>query len=152
MKTVFPKSNIQIQGEIYIWNEDNKQTVVELAGLKTGKSGVYCLRNKLNGRLYIGMTDNLEKRRNRHFRDLKRGIHNNELLQRDCMELNSSCEAIYDPKDIYEFEIIQYCFPSQLTFWENLLIKAIQPYYNIASKEKEIPTYDELIGDDHEID
>jgi group I intron endonuclease len=46
------------------------------------KSGVYRIRCSNNGRIYIGSTIDLDKRRRSHRNDLERGQHSNRYLQR----------------------------------------------------------------------
>lgn len=146
MTIKFPKSNIEISGKLeirtvkqYDGGEYGLEIEVDLTPLKQSKSGVYCLRNKLNGRLYIGMTRNLETRKWRHINDLKKGIHSSKSLQFDYNEIRGFSE--FD--DEFEFEVIIYCYPSQLTFWEGILIDNLNPYYN-PKKKKEL-TYDDII-------
>jgi group I intron endonuclease len=45
------------------------------------KSGIYCIKNKTNGKVYVGSAVNLQKRRNTHFRILRNGNHANAPLQ-----------------------------------------------------------------------
>jgi len=45
------------------------------------KSGIYCIRNKANGKAYVGSAINLQKRRNTHLRRLRDGKHVNAPLQ-----------------------------------------------------------------------
>lgn len=151
MKTKFKQSNIQIMGTVNIWIDGEHFKNIEVNPVKTGKSGVYCLRNKLNTRLYIGQARNLENRYNRHMRDLIAGEHCNKLILDDyisgtkelAIKYDDSSKSIYYPSDLFEFEVIIYCYPSQLTFWEHLLITNLNPYYNI---KKEIPSFEELTG------
>lgn len=143
MKTKFAKSKIEITNAIIFMNYfDGNNIPIDIFPLKQSKSGVYCLRNKLNGRLYIGMARNLFIRRDRHLNDLMHGKHHSKFLQKDFDDINKNPEGSFDWgiafDERFEFEIIIYCYPSQLTFWENILIKQLQPYYNVASKEKEI--------------
>jgi group I intron endonuclease len=44
-------------------------------------SGIYVIRNKINGNIYIGSTSNFSKRRSRHFRYLQKNCHENRHLQ-----------------------------------------------------------------------
>lgn len=44
-------------------------------------SGIYAIRNKVNGKRYIGSSTNLRKRRERHMRELAAGTHSNRKLQ-----------------------------------------------------------------------
>lgn len=46
------------------------------------QTGIYCIRNKVNGKVYIGSSRNCYHRvRGQHFDKLQRGIHNNPHLQ-----------------------------------------------------------------------
>lgn len=45
-------------------------------------SGIYSIENLDNGKLYIGYTENIEKRLKEHKNALRRGDHDNEKLQR----------------------------------------------------------------------
>lgn len=143
MAAKFPKSNIFISSQINIFikkeNGDTENIGIGMGeGLKQSKSGVYCLRNKLNGRLYIGMARNLENRKNSHFRNLMSCEHVNKLLLSDYAEIGGADitgEGLH-PSEIFEFEIIIYCYPSELTFWEKMLIDNLHPYYNIKRKKE----------------
>lgn len=165
MKTKFKQSNISISGQVVInivngVEQGEIEIGVDLNGSKgKTKSGVYCLRNKLNGRLYIGQARNLENRYNRHMRDLRTGEHCNNIIYQDYI---SYCgEGINDypnPQDIFEFEVIIYCRPSELCFYEHLLISNLQPYYNIH-KQKEtnidkstLYSVDELLWEDNNLE
>lgn len=143
MTTKFKKSNINIQGKLWIniiENDIDTTIGIDLNGLKHSKSGVYCLRNKLNSRLYIGMARNLEVRKQRHTRDLRNNQHCSKSLQLDFDELvigdiigvNKS-----NFEDIFEFEVIIYCYLSELTFWEKILIDNLHPYYNVKKKKED---------------
>ena len=46
-------------------------------------SGIYKIENNLNGKIYIGQTQNVFKRRAEHFIALRRGRHPNQEMQRD---------------------------------------------------------------------
>jgi hypothetical protein len=159
----FNKSNIDVYGEITIRIGKKENPIladnrfdIQLRGLKQSKSGVYCLRNKLNDRLYIGMARNLENRRNRHMRDLEKGEHCNNIIYQDYIAYcGDGINEYPKPSDVFEFEVIIYCYPSQLTFWEGILIDNLKPYYNIHKKKeiKYTPISDEEIVDMiHEMD
>ena len=55
----------------------------ELPNCKTNVSGVYSIRCKKNGRIYIGESENIEIRWCQHKMDLKYHKHYNKLLQED---------------------------------------------------------------------
>lgn len=42
---------------------------------------IYKITNKINNKNYIGLTNNIERRKNRHFIDLKMNKHDNHFLQ-----------------------------------------------------------------------
>lgn len=45
------------------------------------KTGIYIIWNKLNGHRYIGRSNDIDRRWNKHRSELRRGIHNNQHLQ-----------------------------------------------------------------------
>jgi len=45
-------------------------------------SGVYLIKNNVNKKIYVGSSLNIYKRINKHFAELRRGKHYNNLLQR----------------------------------------------------------------------
>lgn len=44
---------------------------------------IYKIENIVNGKKYIGLTNNINRRRVRHFTDLKCGVHDNSFLQKE---------------------------------------------------------------------
>ena len=62
------------------------------------KSGIYKIINKKNNVVYVGQSENLNTRFNRHIYRLKRNEHHNESMQR---AFNKHGE------DIFEYEIIE---------------------------------------------
>lgn len=44
---------------------------------------IYKIENLVNGKKYIGLTNNIQRRRARHFTDLKCGRHDNSFLQKE---------------------------------------------------------------------
>jgi len=135
MKTKFKQSDITICGAITIYDGENFKELITINGSKgKTKSGIYCLRNKLHPeRYYIGMARNLETRLQHHFSDLYLNKHKNRLLQEDFDQINMTFSGNW--KDgfnwMFEMEVIIYCRPSELEFYENILINNLNPYYNI---------------------
>lgn len=52
----------------------------------TIKSGIYLIRNILNGKCYVGSSKNLEWRKHRHFTQLRNGDHHCSHLQRSFLK------------------------------------------------------------------
>lgn len=46
------------------------------------KSGIYTITNLINNKMYVGFTNNLDNRRDGHISCLRRGVHQNTILQR----------------------------------------------------------------------
>lgn len=59
---------------------------------------IYKIQNLINNKIYIGLTNNIERRRNRHFSDLRNNRHDNNFLQKEFNiygEENFSFEVIF---------------------------------------------------------
>lgn len=65
---------------------------------KNKKSGVYQILNEGNGKIYIGSSTNLAKRKNEHFRLLRKNKHKNRYLQ---FSFNKN-------PDVFKFKVIEY--------------------------------------------
>lgn len=52
-----------------------------MAASQSNTSGIYAIRNLVNGKVYVGSAVQLQRRRHRHFWDLARGVHPNRHLQ-----------------------------------------------------------------------
>lgn len=46
-------------------------------------AGIYCIKNTINGRCYVGQSSDLYRRRKQHFEALKHNQHKNNLMQMD---------------------------------------------------------------------
>ena len=76
--------------------------------------GIYKIVNKINEKVYVGLTTNLRTRKNRHFSTLKSNKHENVHLQ---FSVNK-----YGIKN-FEFEIIEKCEKNELDEREKYWIK-----------------------------
>lgn len=63
-------------------------------------SGIYCIRNIINNKVYIGKSINLLKRKTSHFSNLKQNKHKNFKLQGSINKYGI---------DKFIFEILEYC-------------------------------------------
>ncbi len=87
--------------------------------------GIYRVRNIINNYFYIGQSKNLNRRKNHHFASLKRGDNDNKNLQR---EYNEHGEFNFI------FEILLYCEPNELLYYEQKLVDLYDPEYNICKE------------------
>jgi group I intron endonuclease len=96
----------------------------------TNKTGIYCIRNQVNKKIYIGSTKNsFAIRKNKHLRLLRKNIHYNEHLQNAWN---------YYKEENFSFEILFICLPEECEKYEGEFIKLYSSYkreygYNIAS-------------------
>ena len=88
-------------------------------------SGIYQIRNKINGKRYIGQSVDLDKREQGHFNMLKSGTHRNSHLQNSYNKHG---------KEAFEFKVILYAEPNKLTRYEQELVDKHKPeeLYNIC--------------------
>lgn len=54
---------------------------IELSEENNKLSGIYCISNTINNKIYIGSTNCFTRRRNQHFLELRGKYHNNPILQ-----------------------------------------------------------------------
>lgn len=128
MKNFPKKSSIQVKIAVDVVRPDDNEDEHIHRVLPTfkgqSKCCVYALFNKQNGNFYIGQTRNIFRRLPRHWRDLAKGIHKSDLMLRDLKK------SRLKPEELFECEIILYCRPTELSFYENLLIRVLNPPYN----------------------
>jgi len=88
-------------------------------------SGIYVIRNKENGKIYIGSSQNIHKRSLEHRSGLRRGVHDNNHLQKAWNKYGESA---------FEFGVLERCEVEMLVEREQFWIDTIDPsiMYNIA--------------------
>jgi excinuclease UvrABC nuclease subunit len=84
--------------------------------------GVYYLTNTVNGKKYVGSSNNIYKRYLEHMSDLKANRHPNQRLQSD---YNSGLTK-------FTYTICEMCEESELKDLENVWINKLKPQYNIC--------------------
>ena len=94
-------------------------------------SGIYLIRNIVNGKLYVGQSFNIEHRLKGHFRELRKGCHSNKHLQRAFRKYG---------EDAFEIFIAKECRVEELTKWEQHFIDMFPERYN------QRPTADSMLG------
>lgn len=68
-------------------------------------SGIYCIKNIVNGKIYIGQTIDLDKRYKEHLRELKNNYHFNEHLQKSFIKYG---------EESFEFIVLEKCDKDKL--------------------------------------
>lgn len=106
-------------------------------------SGVYCFKNKINSKKYIGQSCDINRRYKRHLRELREDKSPNKILQ---MAWNKYGE------ENFEFKIIEECEEKDLDEKEIYWIKTLESHssengYNISwggnAPMKNVPVTDE---------
>jgi group I intron endonuclease len=84
-------------------------------------SGVYRMRNKVTGDVYIGASLNIRRRC---------VCHSSTLAIRGSSSavLNAACKL--HGRSAFEFDALILCAPTDLQMYEDLAIKALKPTYN----------------------
>jgi predicted GIY-YIG superfamily endonuclease len=90
-------------------------------GLK--KSGIYCITNIVNNKIYIGSSVNIYHRLKRHYSELKRSVHANKYLQNSYLKHGSSN---------FNVSIIEETTIENLQKLEQHYIDILKPDYNIT--------------------
>ena len=75
-------------------------------------SGIYVITNTINGRQYVGQSQNIFFRRKQHFVALKNGIHENKAMQQDWNINNRG----------FRWDVLEYCSIDQLNSREKYWI------------------------------
>jgi group I intron endonuclease len=69
------------------------------------KSGVYFIRNTENGKVYVGSSEDIRKRKNNHFSSLRGNRHHSAHLQSSFNKYGEEC---------FEFQVLEYCMAGLL--------------------------------------
>ena len=102
------------------------------------KSGVYMWKNSINGKRYIGSSENLNRRFSEYF-------NQNYLLRNKSMAI--CCALLKHGHSNFSLIILEYCLVADLLIREKHYQKTLKPEYNIA-KEPGAPMSGRTHSDD----
>jgi group I intron endonuclease len=88
-------------------------------------TGIYEIRNLVNGKRYVGSAVSFGNRWRQHAQSLARGDHHSRALQR--------AWARYSPR-AFQFNKLLACSKENLIMYEQICIDALKPEYNCAPK------------------
>lgn len=86
-------------------------------------SGIYEIRNIVNGKKYVGSAVNFHARWTKHQSELRRGVHHSRHLQQSWNKHGEQA---------FEFRRLMLCDKSELIELEQLAFSAFRPEYNIS--------------------
>ncbi len=89
-------------------------------------TGIYKITNNQTGSVYVGSSENLNKRIPKHFYELRKGKHVNNKLQKDF--------NIFGEEN-FIVSIILYCEKSELIEYEQFFVNTLDPFYNIWKED-----------------
>lgn len=105
------------------WNLDDSKYMI--LNHNKNKSGIYCWKNKNNGKIYVGSAVNLSARLKHYFTPT--------ILKRELLRYNSKIYRAmlkYEPKG-FTLYILEYCESNNLIVREQYYMDLLQPEYNI---------------------
>lgn len=73
------------------------------------KPGIYKITNLITGRVYIGSAVKVRSRKNNHYSELRRSLHNNSHIQKSWNKYG---------EDNFCFEVLEYCSKKELRILE----------------------------------
>ena len=97
------------------------------------KSGIYQIRNTVNGKLYIGSSQDIKFRWQCHVNDLRGRGHHSSYLQRSWNKYGKKC---------FEFEVLEYVAIESLIQREQFYLDTLNPVYNTVKTAGRV-THDE---------
>ena len=86
------------------------------------QTGIYKIKSKTNGRLYIGSSENITRRWSTHLSELSRNVHHSIILQNHVNK--------YGLEDL-KFVVIEICEVSNLIKKEQYYLDCLKPYFNV---------------------
>lgn len=87
-------------------------------------SGVYKITNTVNGKCYVGQSQDIARRRRTHLNEMRNGIHTNQMLQSSFRKYGEAA---------FIFEVLKLVPDiSNLDYWEQYYMDTLKPAYNMS--------------------
>ena len=86
--------------------------------------GIYCIKNKITGDIYVGSAASMKKRKYRHFSSLRKNIHHSAYLQRAFNRYGETSFLFFPLKFVAD--------ASMLIQSEQYFIDRLNPSYNMC--------------------
>lgn len=103
-----------------LFQPDNTTEVLFVMPYKDKVCGIYKITNKIDGKFYVGSSNNLEKRKREHFWSLRRNEHVNDYLQNAFNKYG---------EENFVFEVLEYVDnESDLLKVEQYYLDLLKPY------------------------
>jgi group I intron endonuclease len=87
-------------------------------------SGIYEVRNRVNGKTYVGSAVDLARRWREHSRRIANGTHHSEIMMRAWAKYGA---------ESFEFRPLFVCAPRDLLFYEQRALDVLRPAYNLCA-------------------
>lgn len=104
--------------------------LIEITQENKNNSGIYCITNTIDDRIYIGSCKNFRIRKSEHIRNLKKNTHNNIHIQRFVNKYGI---------DSLKFHIIEFSEILELVDKEQKYLDSLNPHFNICKKAYQPP-------------
>jgi len=106
----------------------NKRELIKEYKQTIQPMGVYQIKNKINGKLYIGSTKNLMGKINSHKFQLKNGLHTNKEMQKEFKEIGEEGFSFDILDHLKPKEDLNYDHTEELKTLEEMWIEKLQPF------------------------
>jgi hypothetical protein len=108
----------------------NKKELTESYKQMTFRIGVFQIKNKTNGRVFVESSMNLDKIYNRHRVELNFGTHRNADLQQDWTRLGEENFTYEIIAELDQDDSKKIDYKKELAVLEQLCFEELQPYEN----------------------
>ena len=106
----------------------NKKELIKQYKQTIQPMGVYQIKNKSNGKLFIGSAKNLSGKLNSHKFQLKNGLHINQEMQKDFNEIGEEGFSFDILDHLKPKEDLNYDYTEELKTLEAMWLEKLQPF------------------------